>query len=135
MDKFYQNRIQSILDLDEKEELLKKAQKDYESASQESDYSSVLTDLLKIEIPENVNILLSSDRLTFYPERNVIDLDVLEVALLDGRGSIISKISDDLNDDTLKKQIKYALNDALTRKLDTGIKDAAELDLNVDFKL
>ena len=68
-------------------------------------------------------------------EKFVIDLDVLEIASLDTRGSIISKISDDLNDDTLKKQIKYALNDALTRKLDTGIKDAAELDLNVDFKL
>lgn len=68
-------------------------------------------------------------------EKFVIDLDVLEIASLDTRGSIISRISDDLNDDTLKKQINYALNDALTRKLDTGIKDAADFDLNVNFKL
>jgi Ran GTPase-activating protein (RanGAP) involved in mRNA processing and transport len=68
-------------------------------------------------------------------EKFVIDLDVLEVALLDGRGSIITRLSDDMVDDNLKKQIKFALNGALIGKLDTGIKDAADFDLNVDFKL
>lgn len=76
-DEFSQDTLNSILDLLKTEELLKRMKDEFDDAVGEDDYNTILTDLLTLEIPESVVIQFSSNGLTFFPNEELIDLDVL----------------------------------------------------------
>lgn len=75
---FYQNSLKSILDTDSLEENLEEVQQANASASDEDDYSSILTELLKLDIPESITTSMSADSISYYPDENNINLDILK---------------------------------------------------------
>lgn len=78
-DSFYQDSLKSILDLEFFESELEKIQTSNASATSESEYNSILTDLLKLEIPESVSTSVSADSVSFYPKEGNINLNILKI--------------------------------------------------------
>ncbi len=76
---FYQDSLKSILDVDALDNKLTEIYTANRSASDESDYNLILTDLLYLEIPESVSISASADSISFYSKEENINLDVLKI--------------------------------------------------------
>lgn len=74
---FSQNNLMEILDIDSIEQSIEDIQKVSASASTESDYNSILTELLKLKIPESVYVSASSELIDFYSNPDEINLNVL----------------------------------------------------------
>jgi len=77
---FYKDSIKAVLDLDNVDSELSNLQRDYKGASSESDYITIFTKLLKIEVPEEIVESKSADSIDFYSDENEIDLEVLKEA-------------------------------------------------------
>ena len=75
--RFYQRSIESSLNLSELESLLEEAQKKNETALTDEDYISLVELLLNINVPESIAVTRSAKDITFFPSREVIDLDAL----------------------------------------------------------
>ncbi len=75
---FFRNSLKSILNIDEFDDKLSKIQIANTSAVNDDDYNKIMTDLLKLEIPESVAITASADSFSFYPEEENINLDILK---------------------------------------------------------
>lgn len=77
LEKFYQDSLNSLLDVDDNDEKLKELEILFESADSEDEYNEILTDLLVIEVPKSIGTLVSADDVRFYPSKENIDLDIL----------------------------------------------------------
>ncbi|MCK4553334.1 PKD domain-containing protein [Candidatus Pacearchaeota archaeon] len=75
--KFEQN-LKSVLNFDMLENDLNKIQQDYKKASSDSDYNKIMISLLGIEVPESIYIVKSAKLITFYPDKNNMNLDVIK---------------------------------------------------------
>jgi PKD repeat protein len=75
---FSRNSLESIIDTALLEEKLEEIQQANASAVSEKDYSDILTELLKLSVPESITTSLSADSISFYPKEENINLDVLE---------------------------------------------------------
>ncbi len=78
---FLQDSLKSILDIDELDEKLTtiyRANASCSDSCNESDYNKIMTDLLKLKIPESVVITATADSFSFYPEEENINLDILK---------------------------------------------------------
>jgi PKD repeat protein len=75
-----QKSLKSALDIDSLDTTLATIQVANASASTSSDYKDLLTALLGLveKIPQSVNISESSDLISFFPDEDIIDLDILE---------------------------------------------------------
>ena len=80
-DLFSQKSLKSALDIDSLDTTLAEIQVANASASTSSDYKDLLTALLGLveKIPQSVNISESSDLISFFPEEDIINLDILKV--------------------------------------------------------
>lgn len=77
--KFDKEGLDSVLDLDENEEVLKQLQMDYVKAmGNEEEYNRIMTELLNIEIPKLIIKTKLADKISFYPRESLINLDVLK---------------------------------------------------------
>jgi PKD repeat protein len=79
-DSFQKARLEAVLDLEQQEDDLKLAQRDYIQASGGSlaEYNQIMGDLLEINIPETVFIETETSSLLFYPQTDKMDLAVLK---------------------------------------------------------
>lgn len=94
-DAFYQKSLNLIFDFELFDKKLKEIQKDYEIASSEEDYNSIMTELLELNIPKLVLTTKSADEILSFPKEDYIDLYVLETV---GGGSYdIDKADDYIN--------------------------------------
>ena len=75
---FFQDSLKSILNIDELDDKLSEIQIANTSAVNEDDYNQIMTDLLKLEIPESVAITTSADSFSFYSKEEDINLDLLK---------------------------------------------------------
>ncbi len=75
---FYQDSLEPLLDTDSLEDKLEEIQQANASASDEEDYSSILAELLKLNIPESLSTSISADSISYYPDENNINLDILK---------------------------------------------------------
>ena len=76
-DSFYQNGLNQALDVEGLEKELISLQKKYSVAS-ESDYNKIVPELLDLRIPESIIITNTADSISFYPEKDDINLEVLQ---------------------------------------------------------
>ena len=82
---FYKSIVDSVLNITDSEDKIKKIQQAYASAKTDSDYSEVLDQLIKLNIPKSINRNEISDPIPFYPQSEAIDLGILQEI---GTGSI-----------------------------------------------
>ena len=75
---FEQKSIKNVLESEIMNDKLKQVQRDYKAATSEEDYNKIMTDVLKIKIPESLFISKAGDRLTFYPREGDINLEILK---------------------------------------------------------
>jgi len=76
---FTKNSLESVLDLFLIESKIEEIQKANASATSEEDYSSILLELLDLDIPESIAVSTSANSLLFYPSPENINLDVLSI--------------------------------------------------------
>ena len=74
----FELNLKSVLNFEILDTGLDKIQQDYKKAISESDYNKIMTSLLKIEVPESVNIIGNAESITFYPEKNNINLGIMK---------------------------------------------------------
>jgi len=77
-DLFYQEQINSALDIESIDGILKQIQLDYKEAFFEEEYNQILTDLLNLEVPEVIFTSKSANSILSFPKEESIDLSVLE---------------------------------------------------------
>jgi len=75
---FTKESVENILDTDELNEKLRRAQTDFNSAETETEYNQVMTNLLDLNIPKSVYVSMSSSPISFYPDKDEINLEVLK---------------------------------------------------------
>jgi PKD repeat protein len=75
---FQQEAINSFLDIETIEITLENIEEDYNQTTLEEGYNSIMTEVLGLKVPEAVVETKDAESISFYPERNDIDLDVLE---------------------------------------------------------
>jgi len=76
-DSKFEDSLREALDFETLSEDLNRLEQDYEQASSEEDYEEIMTSLLSLEIPESVNIVESTNLITFYPDKDNIDLEIV----------------------------------------------------------
>ena len=77
-DFFTQSEIDSALSLDSVESEVEKLQTQFDAAISEEEYNLIIKDLLDIKIPKSVFELSGAPAITFFPNREDIEPDVLE---------------------------------------------------------
>ncbi|MBU2562106.1 MAG: PKD domain-containing protein [Nanoarchaeota archaeon] len=75
---FYQESINTVLDTEEINEELKQIQRDFLAAYTEEDYNLIMKKLLEIKIPESITITTIANSISFYPEEENINLNILQ---------------------------------------------------------
>lgn len=75
---FTQKSLNSALKINLTENELERLEIEFENALLEEDYNEIISDLLKLEVPESILKTISSNFISFYPERENIDLDILQ---------------------------------------------------------
>jgi len=83
---FEQNQLFSALELEEKERSLKQIQTDYISANSDEEFVEIMSSLLELKIPESIVITKSANNYLFYPQKEIINLEVLN-SIRDGKYS------------------------------------------------
>ncbi len=76
---FFQNSLESNLDIKLSEEKLSEIQQANAIAVSEMEYSSILKELLKLDIPESITISMNADSISYYPDETNINLDILKI--------------------------------------------------------
>jgi len=74
---FEQEQISLVLNLEEKEKELKQFQTDYASANSEDEFVSIMESLQELEIPKSIKITTSATNYIFYPQPEIINLEIL----------------------------------------------------------
>jgi PKD repeat protein len=75
--KFYQDQINSELDVNSMNEGLKEVQREYESAVSEEDYNNIAIKLLGLNIPISIFQSKTADSFPFFPQKEDISIQVL----------------------------------------------------------
>ncbi len=75
---FEQKSLNDVLNLDEVESNITQLKDDASQASSEGDWEAILGNLLEIKIPQFVAKTVDSEGITFYPEAENLDLDILK---------------------------------------------------------
>ena len=76
---FYQDSLKSILNLSESENKIDDInQLLLQGGLSDENYISIMTNLLSLEIPESIIATVSAESISFYPDRNSINLDILQ---------------------------------------------------------
>ena len=94
LDSFYQKSLNAVSNLDEIESSLKGIQKNYKLADTESEYNSIMSELLGLNVPEAI-VTSESAESSFHQDKNYIDLNILQTI---GRGSYDSDEADKYRD-------------------------------------
>jgi len=74
----FETNLKSVLNFDTLDNNLNKVQQDYKSASSENDYKKIMGNLLKIEVPESINLVANADLITFYPQKKNINFEIIK---------------------------------------------------------
>lgn len=75
---FEQDSIKNALNLEENENKLKEVQLEYESATDQEDYVSVIEKLLEINVPEQIFVSETADGIIFFPQEETISQSTIE---------------------------------------------------------
>ncbi len=75
---FSKENLKSILGIENLEEKLEEIQQANASAVSDEDNSAILTELLKLNVPESITTSLNADSISFYPKEENINLDILK---------------------------------------------------------
>ena len=97
----HKNSLNSALNLEEIEEEISSLQQKNLIASSDKDYVAIMSDLIKLNIPESVFTTKSISSVGFYPEKNKINLEFLE--------DISGPISEDKKSDYIDSIILWNL--------------------------
>ena len=97
-DLFSQNSLNSVLNMDFLEQELEDIKTNYQTASSEEEYNSLLTRLLNLNVVKSIARGKSASSISFFPEENNIDVDVLQII---GGGSIEAGKEDNYVDSIL----------------------------------
>jgi len=76
-DLFIQKILNEFLNMTSLEYDLKKVETQYTNAKTEGEYKSVLQNFSYIKMPETISETVNANSITFYPKREIINLDVL----------------------------------------------------------
>jgi hypothetical protein len=77
-DLFVQETINRSLNMTSLEANLNSIEYRYNKASSEEEYDEILTDLSNLDIPEGISEATATNSITFYPDRGIINLDILQ---------------------------------------------------------
>ena len=76
----FAQELRTALSFETLDSSLTKIEQDYLSASSEEDYKKIMMNLLEVEVPESVNIVLNANSITYSPQKSNINLDVVKRA-------------------------------------------------------
>lgn len=83
----------------------------------------------------NYRIKFSLNFIDKQDDKTVLDLDILEIALLDDRGQVITRYSSNMLSQNLKDDIENRLVGWLERKLDLSLRGISNFKLYTEFKI
>ncbi|HEB47270.1 MAG TPA: PKD domain-containing protein [Candidatus Pacearchaeota archaeon] len=92
LDLYAQESLNSFLDIDFAEEELERLEAAYDNATGEAEYNQIITDLLRLNVPSSLTESTRAESISFFPDRENIDLDILEAI---GGGSYDSSRTED----------------------------------------
>jgi len=98
LNSFSKESLNEILDIESLNEQLKEIQTANASASSEQNYNDIMATLLYLKIPESISLSKEADSISFYPDKSVINLEILEVI---GGGKYNSNNEDNYRDSIL----------------------------------
>ena len=75
---FYQDSLNMVLGIDNLETKIEGIQKNYAAASSDEEYTNILINLFNLNTPKLITITKTADSLSFYPDKNNINLEVLK---------------------------------------------------------
>jgi len=75
----YRNKINTVLELDSVEDDIKRLQRDYAVATDDDDYTKIMSALLDLEVPKSVIVTEKADDINFFAKEENINLNVLEI--------------------------------------------------------
>jgi len=78
LDLFYKQGITSVLNLDSIEANIKAFEQAFDSATGEEDYNAIITDLIKVEIPQGIIKTISAEGVSFFNTQKNVDMDALK---------------------------------------------------------
>jgi hypothetical protein len=73
-----QQILNEFLNITSVEADLNEVETQYKNANTDEEYSGVLTNISNIKIPEQISVAVNTALITFYPDRTIINLDVLK---------------------------------------------------------
>jgi len=76
--KFQKESLYSTLNIEDIDSEFKQLKKDFKAAYSEGDYNEILTNLLDLQIPKSIRVGKKADSISFYPDENNINLDILK---------------------------------------------------------
>lgn len=95
-----------------------------------------------IHLPESQNAPRGEYRIKFtlnfidkIGDDTLIDIDIIEIALLDYQGHVVTRYSSNMLNDEIKELIKLGLISWLDRKLDLSLRGVANLKIDTEFKI
>ena len=125
-DTFTQQRIEEILNLEEKEAQLNQLEEDFEQAQSEEEYIEIATSLFAIEIPSSI-ISTSLGEVNLYFQKSNVNLDSLTAITGEEYGSESSKYIDSV----LSWQQEKFKTKGTTQKIFFKYEDETEEVLNI----
>ncbi len=75
---FYREQIDGVIKTQELNSQIVQIQKDYASAASEDDYKEIVTELLKLKIPDSIIESKKAQGITYYPSAETIDISALQ---------------------------------------------------------
>jgi hypothetical protein len=95
-----------------------------------------------IYLPESQNVPRGEYRIKFtlnfidkIGNDTIIDVDIIEIALMDYQGHVITRYSSNMLTDDIKESIKNSFVGWLDRKLDLSLRGVANLKIDTEFKI
>jgi len=76
---FYQNSLNSMLNISDKENILKGLVADNEAALTDDDFIAIMNELLALEIPNSIVETKKADMISFSPNKENINIDILKM--------------------------------------------------------
>ncbi len=75
---FYQESLETALDIDNVESSLTQIEREFGNASTQEEYLEIISSLSEIELPSTAAITKEANSIIFFPQREDINLDILE---------------------------------------------------------
>ncbi|MBR9702323.1 PKD domain-containing protein [Candidatus Pacearchaeota archaeon] len=83
---FSQKSLETVIRVDTLDSKVKQIKRDFKAAYSEEELNKILTDLLALKVPESLTISKKTDLITFYPNEDYINLNIL--GSIDEEGNI-----------------------------------------------